>query len=43
MKQGFSPRALRISEQIQRELARCLREVKDPRVRRDHHPGGGHC
>ena len=34
MKQGFSPRALRISEQIQRELAQMLAlEVKDPRVK----------
>lgn len=34
MKQGFSPRALRVSEQVQRELARMLTfEVKDPRVK----------
>jgi ribosome-binding factor A len=34
MKQGFSQRALRISEQIQRELAQMLAlEVKDPRVK----------
>lgn len=34
MKQGLSPRALRISEQIQRELAQMLAlEVKDPRVK----------
>ena len=34
MKQGFSPRALRVSEQVQRELAQMLTfEVKDPRVK----------
>lgn len=34
MKQGFSPRALKISEQIQRELAQMLAlEVRDPRVK----------
>lgn len=34
MKQGFSPRALRVSEQIQRELAQMLTlEVKDPRLK----------
>lgn len=33
MKQGLSPRALRVSEQIQRELAQMLAiEVKDPRL-----------
>lgn len=34
MKQGFSPRALRVSEQVQRELAQMLSlEVRDPRVK----------
>jgi ribosome-binding factor A len=34
MKQGYSPRALKISEQIQRELAQMLAtEVRDPRVK----------
>ena len=34
MKQGLKPRALRISEQVQRELAKMLAtEVKDPRVK----------
>jgi ribosome-binding factor A len=34
MKQGFTPRALKISEQVQRELAQMLAlEVRDPRVR----------
>jgi ribosome-binding factor A len=34
MKQGFSQRALRVSEQVQRELAQMLAlEVKDPRVK----------
>lgn len=34
MKQGFSPRALRVSEQVQRELAQMLSvDVRDPRVK----------
>jgi ribosome-binding factor A len=34
MKQGFSPRALKVSEQVQRELAQMLAlEVRDPRVK----------
>jgi ribosome-binding factor A len=34
MKQGFSQRALRVSEQVQRELAQMISlEVRDPRVK----------
>jgi ribosome-binding factor A len=34
MKQGYSPRALKVSEQVQRELAQMLAlEVRDPRVK----------